>query len=205
MEFILEWLSSFIISAIENTGYAGIAFLMALESANIPVPSEIIMPFSGYLVFQGKLNLLQVVFWGALGNLAGSILSYYLGYFGGRRVLEKYGKFLFISGSDIDLADRWFQKYGTIIVFASRMLPIARTFISFPAGIARMNVFKFSAYTFTGSLIWSYFLTYAGVIMGENWTRLEVYFRKFDWAIAALIVMGAGWWVWRHIKIHNSP
>lgn len=203
MEFILEQLSSFIISFIEKTGYFGIATLMALESANIPVPSEIIMPFSGYLVFNAKLNLLWVVFWGAFGNLAGSLVSYYLGYFGGRRFLAKYGKFLFIRGSDIDLADRWFQRYGTIIIFASRVLPIVRTFISFPAGIARMNIFKFSAYTFAGSLIWAYVLTYAGVVMGENWIYLEAYFRKFDWAIVALLVLGVIWWVLRHVKTHE--
>ena len=203
MEFILEQLSSFIISFIEKTGYFGISTLMALESANIPVPSEIIMPFSGYLVFQGEFGLLWVVFWGAFGNLVGSIVSYYLGYFGGRRALEKYGKFLFISRHDLDLADKWFQKYGAIIIFASRVLPIVRTFISFPAGIARMNILKFSVYTFAGAFIWSYFLTYAGVIMGENWTRLEAYFRKFDWAIVVLLVLGVIWWIRRHVKSHE--
>jgi len=200
VEFILEWLSSIIISVIENTGYAGIAFLMALESANIPVPSEIIMPFSGYLVFSGEFNFTWVVVWGALGNLVGSIVSYYLGYFGGRPMLEKYGKFLFITKRDLELSDRWFRKYGTLTIFVSRVLPVVRTFISFPAGIARMNIWKFSLYTFGGALIWSYVLTYAGVIMGENWTYLEVYFRKFDWLIAALVILVAGWWIWRHAR-----
>lgn len=200
METILEWLSSIIISIIEKTGYFGITALMALESANIPVPSEIIMPFSGLLVFEGKFNLLWVIFWGAFGNLAGSIVSYYLGFWGGRSFLEKYGKFLLITKHDLDLADRWFKKYGTLTIFASRVLPIVRTFISFPAGIARMNVLKFSLYTFCGSFIWSYLLTYIGVIMGENWTRLEGYFRKFDWAIVVLLTIGGAWWVWRHLK-----
>ena len=208
MELILAWLSSIIIGVIEETGYAGIAVLMALESANIPVPSEIIMPFSGYLVFSGNFNLFWVVFWGAFGNLAGSIVSYYLGFFGGRRFLEKYGKFLFVSRHDLDLAEKWFQKYGTLTIFASRVLPVVRTFISFPAGIARMGIFKFSVYTFAGSFLWSYFLTYVGVIMGENWTKLEVYFRKFDWLIGIVLMLCAGWWVLRHVKnnnIHNFP
>lgn len=198
MEFILEWISSLIISVIEKTGYAGVATLMALESANIPIPSEIIMPFAGYLVSAGKFNLLWVVFWGAFGNLAGSIVSYYFGYFGGRPLLYKFGRFLIIRESDLDLADKWFQRYGAVIIFASRVLPVVRTFISFPAGIARMNIVKFSLYTFAGSFIWSYVLAYIGVIMGENWKYLEAYFRKFDWAIIILIVLGAGWWIWRH-------
>ena len=200
MEFILEWLSGAVISIIDSTGYAGIFILMALESANVPVPSEIIMPFSGYLVFQGNFSFWWVVFWGALGNLAGSVISYYLGFFGGRPFFEKYGKFFFVTKHDLELAEGWFQRRGSIIAFVSRMLPVVRTFISFPAGIAKMNILKFSIYTFTGSLIWSFFLTYVGVKMGENWQHLEVYFRKFDWAIVVLLVVGAGWWIWRHIK-----
>lgn len=200
MEFILGWLSSTIINIIETSGYIGIFIIMALESANIPVPSEIIMPFSGYLVFVGKFNLWWVVFWGAFGNLAGSILSYYLGFWGGRPLLEKYGKFLLITKHDLDLADKWFQKYGTLTIFASRVLPVVRTFISFPAGTAKMNIAKFSLYTFGGSFLWSYFLAYVGVIMGENWTNLEGYFKKFDWLIIILVVTGGIWWVWRHVK-----
>ncbi len=200
MEFFLGWLSGIIIQIIDSTGYAGIFVLMALESANIPVPSEIIMPFSGYLVFQGKFNLLWVALWGAFGNLAGSVISYYLGFFGGRVFLEKYGKFLFITKHDLDLADKWFQKYGTITIFASRVLPVVRTFISFPAGIARMNIWKFSVYTFGGSFIWSYFLAYVGVITGENWTILEGYFRKFDWAIVLLGILFIIWWIGRHLS-----
>jgi len=200
VEFFLGWLSGIIIQIIDSTGYAGIFVLMALESANIPVPSEIIMPFSGYLVFQGKFNLLWVALWGAFGNLAGSVISYYLGFFGGRVFLEKYGKFLFITKHDLDLADKWFQKYGTITIFASRVLPVVRTFISFPAGIARMNIWKFSVYTFGGSFIWSYFLAYVGVITGENWTILEGYFRKFDWAIVLLGILFIIWWIGRHLS-----
>ncbi len=204
MEFILEWLSRIIISIIESTGYAGIAFLMALESANIPVPSEVIMPFSGYLVFAGKFNLWWVAFWGAFGNLVGSLVSYYFGFYGGRKFLGKYGKFFFVTENDLDLADRWFQKYGTLTIFASRVLPVVRTFISFPAGIARMNVWKFSIYTFAGAFVWSYFLAYVGVIMGENWTHLEAYFRKFDWVIIIGVIILGAWWVLRHIKNQNS-
>lgn len=205
MEYILEIFASFIIQTIETTGYAGIMVLMALESANIPIPSEIIMPFSGFLVWEGKLDFLWVVFWGAMGNLIGSVISYYVGFLGGRPFLEKYGKFLLVTKHDVDLADQWFQKYGTITIFASRVLPIVRTFISFPAGIARMNIWKFSVYTLTGSFIWSFVLAYAGVLTGQNWNALEGYFRTFDWLIAGILLVLGVWWICRHIqKIKNE-
>ncbi|MEK7542217.1 MAG: DedA family protein [Patescibacteria group bacterium] len=198
---ILELLASFVINTIETTGYVGIAVLMALESANIPIPSEIIMPFAGYLVFEEKFNFFLVVFWGAMGNLLGSLVSYYFGFFGGRVFLERFGKFIFITKHDLDVADSWFKKYGTLVIFASRVLPVVRTFISFPAGIAKMNVWKFTIYTFAGSLIWSIILTYAGVIAGANWRILEDYFHKFDWLVAFFLIVGVIWWVRRHIRL----
>ena len=201
MEYLLELFAGIIIQTIETTGYAGIAVLMALESANIPIPSEIIMPFAGFLVWEEKLDLLWVVFWGAMGNLIGSVISYYIGFFGGRPFLEKYGKFLLITKHDLDLGEQWFQKYGTTIIFTSRVLPIIRTFVSLPAGISRMNIWKFSVYTLGGSFIWSFILTYAGVIMGQNWTDLEGYFRKFDWVIVSILFALGAWWVWRHVKL----
>ncbi|MBI2577416.1 MAG: DedA family protein [Candidatus Wildermuthbacteria bacterium] len=201
LEQLLSILSSFVISTIEATSYWGIGFLMALESANIPIPSEVVMPFSGFLVWEEKLTFGLVVLAGALGNLVGSIASYYLGKWGGRPFLERYGRYFFVSRHDLDLADKLFSKYGTITIFASRMLPIVRTFISFPAGMAKMNIWKFSAYTFAGSLLWSIVLTYVGVITGENWHSLEKYFRKFDWLIAAVLIVLGAWWIWRHIRV----
>ena len=197
---ILAWLSSIIISVISSTGYLGIFFLMALESACVPVPSEVIMPFSGFLVWEGRFELWQVVIWGALGNLAGSIAAYAVGAWGGRRLIVKYGKYLLISGHDLDLADNWFAKYGQATVFFSRLLPVVRTFISLPAGIARMDFKKFCVYTLAGSLPWSFFLAYAGLIAGENWDGLKVYFHKFDLLIGILLVLGIIWWVRRHIR-----
>ena len=201
IESLLEFLASFIITTIETTGYTGIAILSALESANIPIPSEIILPFSGFLVFKGTFNFFYVVLAGTFGNLVGSLVSYYIGFWGGRPFLVKYGKFLLVTQHDLDLADRWFYKYGSAIIFASRVLPVVRTFISFPAGVAKMNIWKFSLHTFAGSLLWSIMLTYAGVLAGKNWTVLEGYFRKFDWAVLAFLVIVGIWWVWRHIKI----
>jgi len=200
MDVLLEFFASFIIKVISTTGYFGITTLMALESACIPIPSEIIMPFSGYLVWEGRFVFWWVVLVGSLGNLIGSILSYLIGIYGGRPLIEKYGKYLLISHSDLDRADRWFLKYGGLAVFFSRVLPVIRTFISLPAGISRMNFIKFCIYTFFGSLPWCFILTYLGVIMNKNWNSLEVYFHKFDLLIGIIIILGIGWWIWRHAK-----
>ncbi len=193
-------ISSWIINIISHFGYGGVTFLMALESACIPVPSEIIMTFSGYLVWIEKMSFLPVVLWATLGNLLGSIVAYIVGFYGGRPFVEKYGKYLLISGDDLDRAENWFRKYGAWSVSFSRMLPVVRTFISLPAGIARMPFLKFSIYTALGSLPWAVILTYIGVIMGENWSGIEVYFRKFDWLVAILAVLFVAWWLLRKLK-----
>ncbi len=202
MDAVLTFLASFIINTISATGYFGITALMALESACIPIPSEVIMPFSGFLVSSGEFNFWWVVVWGALGNLIGSLIAYGIGAAGGRPLIERYGKYILISHHDLNLADRWFRKYGQATVFFSRLLPIVRTFISFPAGISRMNLKKFSIYTLAGSLPWSFALAYAGLALGKNWESLEMYFREFQWVIAGLIILGIIWWIWRHIKNH---
>ena len=173
---------------------------MTLESACIPIPSEVTMPFAGYLVSAGRFSLWQVALWGTVGNLAGSLLAYWLGFAGGRRLIEKYGKYILISQDDLEIADRWFKKYGTISVFFSRLLPIVRTFISFPAGIARMDLKKFVIYTVAGSIPWSLALAYLGVMAGENWDYLKVYFHKFDLVIGILFLAGIIWWVSRHFS-----
>lgn len=203
LESILSWLASLIINTISSTGYFGVFFLMVLESACIPIPSEIIMPFAGFLVWQGQFLLWKVVLWGAIGNLIGSIIAYAVGFYGGRPLIEKYGKYIFISSRDLELADKWFSRHGQKAVFFSRLLPAIRTFISLPAGIARMNFKKFCFYTFLGALPWSYFLAYAGLVMGENWQDLKIYFEKFDYIIVTVIVIGIIWWIWRHIR-HSS-
>src|SRR3989344_8460431 len=196
----LALISSFVVSFISTSGYFSIFILMAMESALIPIPSEIIMPFSGFLVFEEKFSLWAVVFWGTFGNLIGSIAAYLLGIYGGRPLIEKYGKYILISRHELDVADRWFQKYGGLSVFFSRMLPAVRTFISLPAGIARMPFLKFCLYTTLGSLPWSFALTYAGVVSGGNWHILEPYFRKFDWAIGILGILFLIWFIYYKIK-----
>lgn len=197
---IIGILAVFIISAISTMGYSGIVLMMAIESACIPLPSEIIMPFSGYLVAKGQFTLFWVSFAGALGCLVGSIPTYYVGLLGGRPLLEKYGKYVLISKHDMEIADKFFAKYGDLATFISRLLPVVRTFISLPSGIAKTNFPKFCLYTFIGSFVWCWFLAWIGLKLGENWNTLGGYFHKFDAVIGILLLAGAVWYVRRHIK-----
>jgi membrane protein DedA with SNARE-associated domain len=200
---IIEILSAFIVATISTLGYAGVVLLMAIESACIPLPSEVIMPFSGYLVHTGRFNLWAVAVAGAAGCVIGSLVAYWAGMYGGRRFIEKYGRFVLISRGDLDLADRWFARYGEVIVFASRLLPVVRTFIAFPAGVARMNLTRFTLYTFLGSLPWCLGLAYVGQILGEQWDKneaLKSWFHRFDFLIGVAFLLVAAWWVWRHFK-----
>jgi membrane protein DedA with SNARE-associated domain len=200
---IIEILSVIIIAVISTLGYGGVVLLMAIESACIPLPSEIIMPFSGYLVSTGQFNLWLVGIAGAVGCVLGSIVAYYVGMYGGRPLIEKYGRFVLISHHDLDLADRWFGKYGEAIIFFSRLLPVIRTFIAFPAGIARMRMSRFIIYTFLGSLPWCIGLAYVGQKLGEQWNKNETLknlFHRFDFVIGILIVIAAALWIWRHLR-----
>jgi len=192
---ILEFLARFIISVISSTGYVGIVLLMAIESACIPLPSEVIMPFSGYLVSVGRFKLAWVAVAGALGCNLGSFVAYYVGSLGGRPLVEKYGRYVLLTRHDLALADRFFARYGDWAVFIARLLPVIRTFIALPAGIARMNVARFHLYTFLGSLPWCWVLAYAGLKLGERWTTLREYFHRFDTVIGILIVLGAVWFI----------
>lgn len=197
---ILGTIGGFIISTISSLGYGGIIILMAIESANIPLPSEIIMPFSGFLVAQGQFNLYLVALAGAIGCVVGSIFSYWLGAVGGRPLVMRYGKYILISHHDLDLTDSWFQKRGELTVFLGRLLPIVRTFISFPAGIAKMHFGRFVLYSFLGSLPWCLLLAFIGQKMGENWEKIRTVFHQFDYVILGVIILVIIWWIWRHLK-----
>jgi len=197
---LIATLAAAIVAVISELGYGGIVLLMGIESACIPLPSEIIMPFSGYLVFKGTLNLAGVAVAGATGCLLGSWLAYALGAWGGRPLIEKYGSYVLISHHDLDLADRWFVHHGDITVFTARLLPVVRTFIAFPAGVARMPLGRFSLYTFAGSLIWCWVLAWIGMKLGENWDTLGVYFHRFDALIGLVLLAGIGWYVRRHLR-----
>lgn len=197
---LIETLASFIIATISSSGYLGIVLLMAVESACIPLPSEVIMPFSGYLVFRGEFGLFWVGIAGAIGCAVGSVPAYYLGLYGGRPLVERYGKYVLLSHSDLDLADRWFDRYGDWAIFFSRLLPVVRTFISFPAGVARMNFPRFIIYTLLGSFPWCLGLAYVGMKLGQNWDTLGVYFHRFDLVIGSLVALGVIYYLWRHLK-----
>lgn len=204
---IITILSGFIVATISKMGYLGIVLLMAIESACIPLPSEIIMPFSGYLVSRGELNLWWVAVAGAVGCVLGSLVAYWVGMYGGRPFIEKYGKYILLSRHDLDIADRWFAKHGEVIVFVSRLLPAIRTFIAFPAGVARMNLTRFVIYTFAGSLPWCLGLAYVGQKLGEQWDKddtLKTWFHRFDFLIGIAGVLFVAWWIWRHVK-HSRP
>jgi len=197
---ILELVGQFIVTFISGSGYLGIVLLMAIESACIPLPSEVIMPFSGYLVFTGRFQLAWVSVAGALGCNLGSALAYYIGALGGRPLAEKYGRLVLVSHRDLDRAEHWFARYGDGTVFFSRLLPVVRTFIALPAGVARMNFLRFNIYTFLGSLPWCFVLAYAGLKLGARWTILRDYFHRFDTVIGLAILAAAVWFVRTHWK-----
>jgi membrane protein DedA with SNARE-associated domain len=201
---VLGILAEFVIHVISIMGYWGVGAMMAIESMCIPLPSEVIMPFSGFLVSQGRFSLIGVTIAGSIGSVAGSLIAYWVGLWGGRNFIEKYGKYILITKHDLDIADNFFNKYGGSAVFFSRMLPVVRTFISLPAGIARMSSWKMISYTFLGSVPWCFFLAYVGKKMGDKWDMIGSYFHKFDLAIGILIVIGIIWFVKRHIRIRKS-
>ncbi len=200
IENIISVLTNFIVNTISTLGYPGVALLMAIESACIPLPSEIIAPFAGYLVYLNRFSLWGVALAGGVGSMVGSFITYEIGKFGGRPLIEKYGKYILISKHDLDLADKFFAKYGSWSTFIGRLLPVVRTFISLPAGIARVPRVPFLIYSFVGSVIWTYILAYFGMKLGENWNTLRDRLHGFDVAIIILILIGGVWWVYRHVR-----
>ncbi len=197
---ILVALTQFITSTISHLGYFGVACLMAIESAAIPLPSEVIMPFAGFLVVSGRFGLFGLALAGAIGSTIGSFITYYLGYHGGIRLIKKYEHYVHVSEGELGITEKFFAKFGAISTFYGRILPVIRTFISIPAGIARVPLGSFLGYAFFGSFIWSYFLAWLGLRLGEHWHDLEIYFRKFDIVIVVLIIFGLIYWLRKHLK-----
>ncbi|MGH8335319.1 MAG: DedA family protein [Gammaproteobacteria bacterium] len=202
---LVALVAGFIIATISALGYGGIVLLMAIESACIPLPSEIIMPFSGYLVYRGEMTLWLVALAGAVGCVLGSLVAYWVGARGGRPLVEKYGRYILVSHHDLDVADRWFNRRGDIIILIGRLLPLVRTFIAFPAGVARMSMTKFILYTFIGSYIWCWALAWVGLRLGEHWDTLGPWFHRFDTVIVVVVVLGFVWYVWRHVRNLRRP
>lgn len=197
---LISGLSGFIVAGIAALGYGGVILMMAIESACIPLPSEVIMPFAGYLVATGKFSLNLVAIAGAVGCLLGSYAAYYVGATGGRRFIERYGRWVLIAPHELEIADRFFERWGPHAVFTSRLLPVVRTFIAFPAGVARMNLWPFTIYTLLGSYLWCLALAFAGMKFGEHWKDLAPYFHRFDALVAIVLVAGFGALLYNRIK-----
>jgi membrane protein DedA with SNARE-associated domain len=203
IEKIITWLAGIIVAVISAGGYLGVVFLMAIESACIPLPSEIIMPFAGYLVYRGELNLLLVATAGAIGCNLGSVVAYEIGCYGGRPLVERYGRYLWITQHDLNMADRFFARFGSAAVFLGRLLPVIRTFIALPAGIARMPRLRFHIYTFVGSWPWCFALAWVGMKLGERWEtdpRLRQWLHRLDALIILVILAAVTWFVYSHWK-----
>jgi len=197
-EKILVVLFAFIKSLIAFSGYGGIVILMAIESACIPLPSELIMPFAGYLVYEGTMKLLWVATAGAIGCNVGSLVAYEIGCYGGRPLVERYGRWVLMGRRELDWADRFFARWGYLAVFIARLLPVVRTFVALPAGIARMPRVRFHVYTFLGSWPWCFALAWLGMKLGENWRVIGKYLHKFDAVILVFLGVGIAWFIRSH-------
>ena len=198
----------FIDALYSKLGYIGVVIAMAIESAAIPIPSELILPFAGWSVSRGLAEPLTNgpwTYWGAVvagvvGNTAGSLVSYAIGAYGGRPLIHRYGRDVLISAHDVEVAERWFAKYGEVTVFFSRMLPIVRTFISLPAGVARMPLWRFLVFSILGAIPWVMLLVWGGTVLGDHWLDIKQSLRGLDYLVAAAIVAAVGFFIWRHVK-----
>jgi membrane protein DedA with SNARE-associated domain len=202
-EKIIAIVVGFVTHVISAGGYAGIVALMGIESACIPLPSEIIMTFTGYLVYLGRFNLLLAATAGAVGCNLGSVVAYWIGAKGGRPLVERYGRWVLMSHHDLDRMTHFFEKYGSITVLIGRLLPVVRTFIAFPAGIAKMPQGKFHIYTFVGSWPWCFVLAYVGMKLGQAWDtdpRFHEWFHRFHLSVEIVLVVGVVWFVWTHVR-----
>jgi membrane protein DedA with SNARE-associated domain len=209
---VIDALDQFVLPFIDSLygalGYLGVVIAMSIESAAIPIPSELILPFAGWSVSRGVMEPLTGApwtYWGAvvagvLGNTLGSLVSYAVGAVGGRPLLERYGRYVLISAHDLDAADRWFARWGDLTVLFSRMLPIVRTFISVPAGVARMPLWRFTLFSIVGAVPWVMFLVWAGMVLGENWRDLKDELRGLDYLVVGVIVFGVALFIRRHLR-----
>lgn len=196
---IVLHMSKTVSAVIGTTGYAGIAFLMALESTMVPLPSELVMPFAGFLAAEGRLNIGLVIFFSSTGSLAGSVVSYYVGKLGGIPLVRKLGKYVLLDEEDLETSERWFSKYGERTIFVCRFIPVIRHLISIPAGVARMDIRRFCIYTVIGATIWNAILAYLGYLLRENWEILHHYMRPVSIAVFLLLSFAFAVFFYKHI------
>jgi membrane protein DedA with SNARE-associated domain len=199
-----ESLVNLIVEFIDKTGYPSIFVMMSLESMVAPVPSEAVMPFAGFLVQQGRFTFTGVIFFSTLGSIFGSLISYYLGYWGGRPIVERFGKYLLLDKKDLDLTERFFQKRGDITIFISRFIPVVRHLISIPAGIGKMNIVKFCIYTIAGAGLWNAFLTYMGYLLQKKWTEIMKYSHIVDIVVVALLIIFVIYYIYKFYSNHKE-
>jgi membrane protein DedA with SNARE-associated domain len=201
---MLEWLEHIITDYLADYGYIAVFVLMVLESACIPIPSEVTMVFGGFLVSRGELDFFWVAMLGTLANVVGSWLAYWVGLLGGRPLILRWGRYILLREHELDRAHEWFERHGEAAVFVSRLLPVVRTFISLPAGVARMPFGKFTLYTFLGCLPWTFALTWAGVVLGDNWETFLRYGEPISWVIALGSVAFITWWVVKRVRARRA-
>lgn len=197
---LFEGLFLFFTEIIKTLGYIGVFILMTLESMVAPVPSEGVMPFAGYLVSTGHFSMIGVILWSSIGSIVGSLISYFMGYYGGKPVVLKFGKYLLLDKSHLELTERFFEKYGEKTIFICRFIPAVRHFISIPAGVGKMNLLKFSIYTITGATIWNLFLAYLGFWLAERWELVHHYSRYLDYLVILCSIGFLIYWIRKRIK-----
>ena len=184
---ITQWIADNAVIFIGATSYPGIFFLMVLESMVFPVPSEAIMPFAGFLIVKGQFTFTYVIIASTLGSIVGSLVSYTMGFYGGKPFIKKFGKFLLLDTHDLEITERFFAKRGELTIFISRFIPVIRHMISIPAGLGKMNIWKFILYTILGAGLWNSFLTYIGIKLQENWTEVMKYSHIIDIVVVAVL------------------
>jgi membrane protein DedA with SNARE-associated domain len=205
---LISWGIQFLLDVISDIGYWGIVLLMALESMCLPVPSEIVMTFGGWLAYDGRFDLTLVALAGTLGCVIGSVIAYYAGYYGGREFVIKYGRYIHLNEKSLETTERWFAKHGALAVFVTRMLPVVRTFISLPTGMAKYNFWRFVTLTAIGSFIWCYLLAYAGFILGPNWRSIEDSFRGIEVVVVLVVIAMFVYYIYHRRKcrkLKNEP
>lgn len=201
---ILSWIGQLAVQAISTLGYGGVLLFMAMESMIFPVPSELVMPFAGFLIAKGTFSWPWVILFSSLGTMIGSLLSYFIGKYGGKAFLIRYGKYLFLDQHDLQKTELWFAKKGDKTIFFSRFIPVVRHLISIPAGIGKMNLKKFCIYTLIGATLWNTFLAYLGFKLGEHWNEVRNYSEYASIPVALIIILIGSYFVYRHIKNHKT-